>query len=318
MSSLYLDRKNLGIMLDGQALVLYEDGARKGSVPLHLLERIVVHGNVQLESKVLSALTIRNISLVVLSQRSTEGTVMLMSRAHSDACRKLGQYRVSTDENLRIPLARWLVFVKIIAQQRFLRSALEKRGDLRRALTASLQSIKSIIDQLREESSLITLSSLRGLEGAAAAAYFAGFTQLFTPSLNFTGRNKRPPRDPVNVCLSLGYTLLHHDAVHACQIAGLDTMLGFYHETSFGRESLACDLIEPLRPQLDDWVWQMFRDRLLRTEHFSDENGRCMMNKAGRQHFYAFYESHCHGLRRLLRRYGYALVKRYLSVHGEV
>jgi len=318
MSSLYLDRKNLGIMLDGQALALYENGARKGSVPLHLLERIVVHGNVQLESKVLSALTTRNISLVVLSQRNTEATVMLMSRAHSDACRKLGQYRVCSDDNLRIPLARWLVLVKIRAQQRFLRSALETRGDLRRPLTASLQSLTGIIDQLREESSLITLSSLRGLEGAAAAAYFAGFTQLFAPSLNFTGRNKRPPRDPVNVCLSLGYTLLHHDAVHACQIAGLDTMLGFYHKTSFGRESLACDLIEPLRPQLDDWVWQMFRDRLLRTEHFSDENGRCMMNKAGRQHFYAFYESHCHGLRRLLRRYGYALAKRYLSVHGEV
>jgi len=317
MSSLYLDRKNLGIVLDGQALALYEDGSKKGTIPLHLLERIVVHGNVQLESRVLSALTIRNISLVVLSQRNTEATVMLMSRSHSDACRKLGQYQVCTDDNLRVPLARWLVLVKIRAQQRFLRSALETRGDLRRPLTASLQTLVNILDQVREGSNHFVLSSLRGLEGAAAAAYFAGFTQLFAPSLNFTGRNKRPPRDPVNVCLSLGYTLLHHDAVRACQIAGLDTMLGFYHEISFGRESLACDLIEPLRPQLDEWVWQMFRDRLLRPEHFSDESGRCMMNKAGRQHFYAFYESHSHGIRRLLRRYGYALAKRYLTIQGE-
>ncbi|TXI42650.1 MAG: CRISPR-associated endonuclease Cas1 [Nitrosomonas sp.] len=315
MSSLYLDRKNLGIKLDGQALAIYEDGVRKGSVPLHLLERIVVHGNAQLESKVLGALTLRNISLVILTQRNTEATAILMSRTHSDSCRKLGQYRVSLDDNLRIPLARWLVLVKIRAQQRMLRNALKTRADLRRSLTNALQSLAGIIDQLRENSHMITLSSLRGLEGAAAASYFAGFTQLFAPSLNFSGRNKRPPRDPVNVCLSLGYTLLHHDAVHACQIAGLDTMLGFYHETSFGRESLACDLIEPMRPQLDDWVWQMFRDRILRVEHFSDENGRCMLNKAGRQHFYTFYESHCRGLRRLLKRYGYALSKRYLLIH---
>ena len=308
MSSLYLDRKNLGIKLDGQALAIYEDGVRKGSVPLHLLERIVVHGNAQLESKVLGALTLRNISLVILTQRNTEATAILMSRTHSDSCRKLGQYRVSLDDNLRIPLARWLVLVKIRAQQRMLRNALKTRADLRRSLTNALQSLAGIIDQLRENSHMITLSSLRGLEGAAAASYFAGFTQLFAPSLNFSGRNKRPPRDPVNVCLSLGYTLLHHDAVHACQIAGLDTMLGFYHETSFGRESLACDLIEPMRPQLDDWVWQMFRDRILRVEHFSDENGRCMLNKAGRQHFYTFYESHCRGLRRLLRRYDVAIV----------
>ncbi len=315
MSSLYLDRKNLGIKLDGQALAIYEDGIRKGSVPLHLLERIIVHGNAQLESKVLGALTLRNISLVILSQRSTEATAILMSRAHSDSCRKLGQYRVSLEDCLRIPLARWLVFVKIRAQQRMLRNALETRADLRLSLTNALQSLTGIINQLRENSQKITLASLRGLEGAAAASYFAGFTQLFAPSLNFSGRNKRPPRDPVNACLSLGYTLLHHDAVHACQIAGLDAMLGFYHETSFGRESLACDLIEPLRPQLDDWVWQMFRDRILRIEHFSEENGRCILNKAGRQHFYAFYESHCRGMRRLLRRYGYALSNRYLSIH---
>jgi CRISPR-associated protein Cas1 len=60
----------------------------------------------------------------------------------------------------------------------------------------------------------------------------------------------------------LGYTLLHYDAVRACHIVGLDAKLGFFHEISFGRESLACDLMEPLRTELDRWVWQLFRERL--------------------------------------------------------
>jgi CRISPR-associated protein Cas1 len=314
MSSLYLDRKNLGVRLDGQALALYEDGVKKGTVPLHLLERVVLRGNVQLESRVLGALSERNIGLLVLSGRNTEATAMLAARPHNDAMRRLGQYRTSLDVDLRAPLARWLVLVKVRGQQRLLRDALAARADLRHPLTSSLKTLDGIIGQLREDAFDISLAGLRGFEGAAAAAYFAGFVHLFADSLNFTGRKKRPPPDPVNACLSLGYTLLHYDAVRACHTVGLDAMLGFYHDVSFGRESLACDLMEPLRPLMDRWVWQMFRERQLRAEHFSDDNGRCQMNKAGRQCFYAFYESRAGSARRLLRRYGYALAKRHQAV----
>jgi len=311
MSSLYLDRKNLGIKLDGQALALYEDGARKGSVPLHLLDRVVLRGNVELESRVLGALSERNIGLLVLSGRNTEATAMLAGRAHSDSTRRLGQYRLSLDQDLRMPLARWLVLVKVRAQLRLIKHAMSERADLRHPLMGAGQTLLGILGQLRDEQMPITLERLRGYEGAAAAAYFGGFMQLFAPALNFTGRHKRPPPDPVNACLSLGYTLLHYDAVRACHIVGLDSMLGFYHDVSFGRESLACDLMEPLRPLMDGWVWQLFRERTLRPEHFSDDNGRCLMNKTGRQRFYACYESNAQAARRLLRRYGHALSKRY-------
>lgn len=315
MSSLYLDRKNLGIKLDGQALTLYEDGARKGSVPLHLLDRVVLRGNVQLESRVLGALTERNIGLLVLSGRNTEATAMLAGRTHSDCNRRLGQYRTCLDDQLRMPLARWLVLVKVRGQLRLIKRATAERADLRHPLTGASQTLSGIIGQLRDDRLTMSLDSLRGYEGAAAAAYFGGFTQLFAPSLNFTGRNKRPPPDPVNACLSLGYTLLHYDAVRACHIVGLDSMLGFYHDVSFGRESLACDLMEPLRPLMDGWVWHLFRERTLRPEHFSNDNGRCLMNKTGRQRFYAFYESRATAARRLLRRYGHALSKRYQLVY---
>ncbi len=60
-----------------------------------------------------------------------------------------------------------------------------------------------------------------------------------------------PPKDQVNAALSLAYTLLHTDAVIACHAAGLDPLIGFYHDLSFSRESLACDLVEPLRPRVD-------------------------------------------------------------------
>jgi CRISPR-associated protein Cas1 len=248
MSCLYLDRKNLGVKLDGQALALYENGAKKGTVPLHLLERVVVRGNVQLESRVLGALSERNIGLLVLSGRNTEATAMLAARSHSDTVRRLIQYQTSLSGDLRAPLARWLVLAKVRDQRRFLNDALAARADLRHPLTSTLKTLNGIVSQLRDETFDVSLASLRGFEGAAAAAYFGGYVNLFADSLNFTGRKKRPPPDPVNTCLSLGYTLLHYDAVRACHTVGLDPMLGFYHDLSFGRESLACDLMEPLRP----------------------------------------------------------------------
>ncbi|MCX7084636.1 MAG: CRISPR-associated endonuclease Cas1 [Methylococcales bacterium] len=311
MSSLYLDRKNLGIKLDGQTLALYEDGVKKGTVPLHLLDRVVLRGNVQLESRVLGALSERNIGLLVLSGRNTEATAMLAAKSHSETLRRLGQYQLTLDTELRKPLARWLILVKVRAQQRLLNDAQVLRVDLRYPLTAATKTLTGIIGQLREDAQDISLASLRGYEGAAAAAYFGGYAHLFAGALNFTGRKKRPPPDPVNVCLSLGYTLLHYDAVRACHIVGLDPMLGFFHDVSFGRESLACDLMEPLRPLMDRWIWQLFKNKQLRPEHFSDDvGGRCQMNKVGRQVFYAYYESQAGPARRLLRRYAYALVKR--------
>jgi len=315
MGSLYLDRKNLSLKLDGHAIALYEDKAKKGSIPFHLLDRVVLRGNVQLESRLLGALSERNIGLIVLSGRNTEATAMLAARSSNDAARRLGQYQTSMDMALRLPMARWLVLVKVRQQLALLKLALAERLDLRHPLTQAVESLSAILMQLREENRAISLSSLRGYEGAAAAGYFAAYTELFAPALNFTGRRKRPPPDPVNACLSLGYTLIHYDAVRACQLVGLDPMLGFYHDVNFGRESLACDLMEPLRPLMDQWIWNLFRDRQLRVEHFSDDQGRCQMNKAGRQCFYGYYEAKAGPMRRLLRRYAYLLTKRYLSVY---
>jgi CRISPR-associated protein Cas1 len=62
--------------------------------------------------------------------------------------------------------------------------------------------------------------------------------------------------------------------------AGLDPMVGFYHQPAHGRESLACDLMEPLRPRADQWVRTLFRDRVLRLEHFAIDKGACLLGKA--------------------------------------
>ena len=304
MGTLYLDRRDLSLQLDGKRLVIEEPDARPRGVPLALLERVVLRGLVQFDSGVLGALAEQGASMVCLSARHSRRTAILLGPGHGDARRRLAQYQLALNPAARLPLARALIAGKLRAQIRLLETALAQRPDARKPLHDGLATLPGLLPAL---ATAPDRDAVLGLEGAGAAAHYAVLVALFPPALNFAGRNRRPPRDPVNACLSLGYTLLHFEAVRAAYGAGLDPLLGFFHEPAYGRESLACDLIEPLRPRLDGWVWALFRERRLRETDFVSDKGACLLDKAGRQTFYAGYEFWVPPLRRYLRRESYRL-----------
>ena len=134
------------------------------------------------------------------------------------------------------------------------------------------------------------LATLRGIEGAAIAAFFEAFAGIVPKPFFFSGRNRRPPRDPVNVCLSLGYSLAHFDAARAAALCGLDPSIGFYHEPHAGRESLACDLVEPVRPLVEAWVLDLLGSGGIGTGEFSSAKDACTLSKQGRRFVYRHFE----------------------------
>lgn len=304
MGTLYLDRRNLSLHIEGKRLVIEEPDAKPRGVPMAMVERVVLRGQVQFDSGVLAKLAEQGATVVCLSARHNRRTAMLVGPGHGDVRRRLAQYQLALDASARLPLVRGLIAAKLRAQNKFLQQAMALRSDVRKPLHDALEIGQRLLAGVAEAPDIATA---RGFEGGSAAAYFAGLTALFAPSLNFTGRNRRPPRDPVNACLSLGYTLLHSDAVRAAHSVGLDPLLGFFHEPAYGRESLACDLIEPLRPVLDQLVWTLFRERALRAEDFTEAQGGCLLGKNGRQTFFGWYESWARTPRRYLRWQGYRL-----------
>lgn len=311
MGTLYLDRKDLELRHEGQHLCLYEAGNRRGTVPLNQVDRVVMRGRATITTGALGILAEAGVALLVLSGRQGRSAAIMQGRLRGDTQRRIAQYAWYADDAVRVDWSRLLVALKLRAQAAFLRRLGAARPDCRPALQAGARQIQTALTALNAASvAELSLPRLNGIEGAAAAAYFAAFTQVFPPSLNFTGRNRRPPRDPVNAALSLAYTLLHFEAVQACQLNGLDPYVGFYHEPAHRRESLAADLIEPLRVHIDRWVWRLFADRELRAEDFVEDNGACLLKKEGRALFYARYETLAPPLRRLLRRYGLAVVRR--------
>lgn len=102
-----------------------------------------------------------------------------------------------------------------------------------------------------------------GLEGAAAATYFRALADLIPEKWKFNGRNRRPPKDPVNSLLSLAYTLTAFEVRTAIYKKGLDPAPGFAHSVQEYRESLVLDIIEPLRPEADEFVLRLIRDSLV-------------------------------------------------------
>jgi len=299
MSYLYIDRKDARLSLDGGAL-LVRAGADRHAFPLTQIERIVVRGPAQLETGLLSGLWTRGVGVLLLSGRRGEPTARFHGQPHNDVRRRIRQTLAACEPAAALDFARPIVGAKIEAQAR----ALGRLGRIRPAMRRDAHAFAATAEGMRAGiAGAASLDSLRGFEGSAARSYWEALQGAFAPSLRFAGRNRRPPRDPVNAALSLVYTIATFEAGRQAQIAGLDPMIGFLHAPCFGRESLACDLVEPLRPRIDLWIEALFRERILRVEHFGDDSdGACLLGKAGRSALYEALDARMPAWTRWLRR----------------
>jgi len=296
MTSLYVDRRNVELKADGEALVFIENGERVGTVPLQPLSRVFLRGDVKLCASLLGKLGEHDIGVVILSGR--KGTPsLLLGRPHNDAARRIAQYRLSLDGDYCLRFSRAIVAAKLSGQLDLIRERRDSDPMHRYALGVCERRISGMLAQVDDQESI---AKLRGLEGACAAAYFEALAEIVPASLNFHGRNRQPPRDPLNAVLSLTYTLLHAEATLALYGAGLDPFIGFYHSLDFGRESLACDVMEALRPQADRFALTLFRQATLTSDDFTNTQTGCLLGKAGRSRYYTAYETRAEHFRREL------------------
>jgi CRISPR-associated protein Cas1 len=209
--------------------------------------------------------------MIFLSGKRLRFCGMFHGSLHNNGILRVKQYEKSLS-TFSLEIAADIVKRKVEGQKGFLSDARENRPDLRFPLTNALRTLKKIFDTLNTQN--LEMESIRGLEGGASATYFQAYTKMFPESLKFKKRNRRPPEDPVNAMLSLCYTLLH------------------YHQFDYGRESLACDLVELYRTDVDRFVWEIIRDRMFAMRDFAyeDERPGCYLKKESRKRFYPIYE----------------------------
>jgi CRISPR-associated protein Cas1 len=303
MQTLFVEKPHIELRYERSCLLIYQEGKRIGSVPMRQLERVVVAPHVALSAGVLGLLAKHRVALLVLNHRYPERTALLAGTMHGDVHRRMRQYALYQDEAFRLCQAKRLVQLKLRRQYRLLAMAQDARPGLRHPLGKAMATLRTLLDEVSNLDESWSLTRLRGVEGAAAASYFKAFSLLFAPALGFVGRNRRPPKDPVNVCLSLAYTLFYQEAVNALKSVGLDSAIGCYHDLYYQRDSLACDLLEPIRPWIDAWVYRLFHEHELRGEDFKMGADDCVLLPSGKQRFYEAFGLQQSLFKRLLRLY---------------
>jgi CRISP-associated protein Cas1 len=152
---------------------------------------------------------------------------------------------------------------------------------------------RDLYNLLRGLDDATSLESVLGIEGQGAALYFSQFGRFLKSEqpFDFTKRNRRPPKDPVNALLSFAYSMLTKDCYSAVCTVGFDPYKGFFHQGRHGKPSLALDLMEEFRPIIaDSVVLTLLNNETLGKEDFITWRGACQLTDSGRRAFFNAYE----------------------------
>jgi CRISPR-associated protein Cas1 len=160
-----------------------------------------------------------------------------------------------------------------------------RNGDVPEGVLETMANYRSMVEEAAD------LEIARGIEGAAAALYFSQFPTMIKECswarFAFEGRNRRPPRDPVNAMLSQGYSILSKETAGVCYAVGLDPFLGFLHQPRYGRPALALDLMEEFRPLIaDSVVISLLNRREISESDFISTTSGTFLNERGRKIFW--------------------------------
>jgi len=289
LNTLYVQTQGAYLHLDHETLKVKVEGETRLQVPLHHLGGVAVFGQVVVSPFLVHKLAEEGKELVYYTQNGrfrarmqgpTSGNVLLRRAQH----RALDNPKETRD------LAREFVVGKIKnAKSVLLRARRDDPG-----LSARLDPhIRELSYQQEASHRAPSLDELRGVEGMAAANYFRGLTHLVrAPEFSFSGRNRRPPRDPVNALLSFLYALLMNDVASALEGVGLDPQIGFLHALRPGRLALALDLMEEFRPWFADRLALSLinRRQLDRKDFDFRPGGAVMLNEHGRKKVIVAYQ----------------------------
>lgn len=264
MSSVYITQQGAHVVRAGQRLRVFAGRDMLKEFKALQLQQLVIVGNVELTSPAIALLLELGIDTVFLTMSGRfKGRLDSASRGKNVLLRHK-QFECAGDQAFRLAFAKAIVDGKIHNMRVVLMR--NRRARQLDELNVSISNVRRLGERV---ASATDVDTLRGLEGAATAAYFGGLRHLFTQDLGFSARVRRPPTDPINAMLSFGYTLLGQAVEMAVLTSGLDPHVGFVHSLHYGRPSLMLDLIEEFRPiVVDSLVLRVLNNRWLTKDDF--------------------------------------------------
>lgn len=288
LNTLYVTSENAYLSLDGENVVVNQEKSITGRFPLHNLQQIICFSYAGASPALMGACAQRDIGICFCTPRGK-----FLARAggisRGNVLLRRTQYRCADDPRESTIVARTMIYGKaynsLWSMERTRRDHKLRINDAE--FEEACATHRTILPRILE---VTDLESLRGLEGAAANAYFGVFDQMILRQKEdffFRERTRRPPLDNINAMLSFSYSLLANDCASALESVGLDAYVGFLHRDRPGRTSLALDLMEELRPCFADrFVLTMVNNRVLSATDFEkSESNAVQMTDDGRRKF---------------------------------
>lgn len=268
-SILYLFSKRYRLVLKNKKLYVYLEDEKIDEIPFFRLTGLVLNYDIPLDPKILKHTFANNITVCFVDGRFN----FIGSVRHPESKNiflRQTQYRVFQNPKIKLELAKEVTLGKMLNQAKVLKWKKSQKEKI-----------------IQDVATAKNIDSLRGIEGSFASYYWTEFgKKIKNPDFQWSGRFKRPARDPVNALLSWGYTLLGIEIQTFCEIVGLDPYLGFMHTDVYGRPSLVCDLQEEFRAWVvDRFVLRLINKKQIRKEHFKEQNGEWRLAGEGYQIF---------------------------------
>lgn len=294
-NTLYVNTQKTYIHKEGTNVVISLEKEDIFKTPIHLIKEIICFGNITVSPFFMGFCGEEGVGL---SFHTETGKFLcrIVGKTKGNILLRRAQHKLTQKENVEVNVVKSILSGKLlnsrIVLQRFLRDHPEK---------LSIDSdISHVIEHLKYQVNLFDkkqfeLEELRGVEGDAARSYFSIFDNLILNEkefFKFNGRNRRPPKDPINALLSFAYTILCADYTSACESVGLDPQMGFLHADRPGRPSLALDLMEELRACFcDRLLLSIINLQQIKPNQFSfEEGGGVTMNDEARKTFLISYQ----------------------------
>ncbi|MCI0696397.1 CRISPR-associated endonuclease Cas1 [candidate division KSB1 bacterium] len=286
MATLYLTEPGAVLHKSSDLFIVQKRKDTLLEVPCAEVEHVMLYGNIQVTTAAQRKLAEHGIPLVHFTQN---GRLLfrLTPPWPKNSILREKQWRRHFDPEFALRLSRSLVAGKLENALAVIRDYRHNHPELK-----CETELDTIVAARAQVEGAAMLDSLRGLEGAAAAAYFKVLGRMFFSPWQFAGRNRRPPRDPVNAVLSFGYVIVANELQSLLEGLGFDPYAGFFHATEYGRPSLALDLLEEFRHTLvDRLALHLFNQNIFAEGDFEKTaNAGVYLNRDGQKKFFRSYE----------------------------
>lgn len=274
MGSIYVNENGAVIGVESNRVVIKYESEMVKSIPIENIDCITVLGKAQMTTQCMERMLSMGIPVAFFSKGGR-----YFGRLGSTGHIKAGLQRKQSalyETEFALEFSRKIVDAKLknqlVVLKRYAKSKNKDISDFIRIINNCIWCV----------SKAKSINEINGYEGQAAKQYFSGLSLCIDDNFRFNGRNRRPPKDPFNSLLSLGYSILMNDLYSEIENKGLNPYFGFMHKDAEKHPTLASDMIEEWRAVIiDSVVMSLINGHEIAKDCFYNEEGGCYIEKKG-------------------------------------